>query len=73
MDGVVDREGEEHTNELEAKGKLKRITIEPIKPTIVFREEHIKIRVKYCFSNQLEILILDTTLISPFFTDKLNT
>ena len=71
MHRVVESQGEEHADELEAYGHLEGVRVEPVESTLVLGQEHVEVRIEDGFGDQLEVLILDATLISPLLSNEL--
>lgn len=46
MYGVVEGKAKDHSYKLEADGGFEGLPVEPVKPAVVFWEEHVKMRVE---------------------------
>ena len=44
--------------------------VEPVEAILVFGEKHVEVRVENSFSDKLEVLIFDSSLVSAFLTDE---
>jgi hypothetical protein len=70
LNGVIDTQAKQHTHKLEHYWCFERVPIKPEVPTVVFVHKHPEVGVKYLSCDQLEILLLNTSLVMAFFADK---
>ena len=71
MNSIVKGQTEQHSNEFKPNGHFIRVTVKPIKATIIFWNKHVQIRIEDLFGQKCKIFIFNSSLISPFLSNKL--
>lgn len=73
MHWVVNSDAEKHSNELESDWRFISKWVEPVHSWVVLWDKHVKIPSKNLIHYHMEVFVLDSALISTFFSNELDT
>lgn len=71
MNGVIDSDTKQHSHKLEYDGSFERERVKPIDSRVVFGDEHVEVALEDLLHQNMEILILNSSLVSSLFPNEL--
>ena len=72
MNGVIDSDTKQHSHKLEYDGSFERERVKPIDSRVVFGDEHVEVALEDLLHQNMEILILNSSLVSSLFANELD-